>query len=50
MNHVFRRMTWHLDITTFIHWLEGVKPDLLNVVKETIELTTVDFGVIEGVT
>ena len=29
--------------------LEGVKPDLVNVVKRAIELTTVDFGVIEGV-
>ena len=29
--------------------LEGVKPDLVKVVKRAIELTTVDFGVIEGV-
>ena len=29
--------------------LEGVKPDLINVVKRAIELTTIDFGVIEGV-
>ena len=29
--------------------LEGVKPDLVNVVKRAIELTTIDFGVIEGV-
>ena len=29
--------------------LEGFKPDLVNVVKRAIELTTVDFGVIEGV-
>ena len=28
--------------------LEGVKPDLVNVVKRAIELTTVDFGVTEG--
>ena len=28
---------------------EGVKPDLVKVVKRAIELTTVDFGVIEGV-
>ena len=28
--------------------LEGVKPDLVNVVKRAIELTKVDFGVIEG--
>ena len=29
--------------------LEGVKPDLVNIVKRAIELTKVDFGVIEGV-
>jgi len=28
--------------------LEGVKPELVDVVKRAIELTTVDFGVIEG--
>ena len=28
--------------------LEGVKPELVEVVKRAIELTTVDFGVIEG--
>ena len=28
--------------------LEGVHPDLVRVVKRAIELTTVDFGVIEG--
>ena len=28
--------------------LEGVKPELVNVVKRAIELTTIDFGVIEG--
>ena len=28
--------------------LEGVKPDLVKVVKRAIELTKVDFGVIEG--
>lgn len=29
--------------------LEGVKPELVDVVKRAIELTTVDFGVTEGV-
>ena len=29
--------------------LEGVKPELVEVVKRAIELTTIDFGVIEGV-
>lgn len=29
--------------------LEGVKPELVAVVKRAIELTTVDFGVTEGV-
>lgn len=29
--------------------LEGVNPELVKVVKRAIELTTVDFGVIEGV-
>ena len=29
--------------------LEGVKPDLVDVVKRAIEITTIDFGVIEGV-
>ena len=29
--------------------LDGVKPDLVNVVKRAIELTKIDFGVIEGV-
>ena len=29
--------------------LEGVHPDMVNVVKRAIELTTVDFGVTEGV-
>ena len=29
--------------------LEGVKPDLVAVVKRAIELTKIDFGVIEGV-
>ena len=28
--------------------LEGVKPELVEVVKRAIELTTIDFGVIEG--
>lgn len=28
--------------------LDGVKPELVEVVKRAIELTTVDFGVIEG--
>lgn len=28
--------------------LEGVKPELVDVVKRAIELTTIDFGVIEG--
>ena len=28
--------------------LEGVKPDLANVVRRAIEITTIDFGVIEG--
>ena len=28
--------------------LEGVKPELVNVVKRAIEITTVDFGVTEG--
>ena len=28
--------------------LDGVKPDLVNVVKRAIELTTIDFGVTEG--
>ena len=29
--------------------LEGVKPELVEVVKRAIELTTIDFGVTEGV-
>lgn len=28
--------------------LEGVKPELVDVVKRAIEITTIDFGVIEG--
>jgi peptidoglycan L-alanyl-D-glutamate endopeptidase CwlK len=28
--------------------LDGVKPELVEIVKRAIELTTVDFGVIEG--
>ena len=28
--------------------LEGVKPELVEVVKRAIEITTIDFGVIEG--
>ena len=28
--------------------LEGVKPDLVNVVTRAIEITTIDFGVTEG--
>jgi peptidoglycan L-alanyl-D-glutamate endopeptidase CwlK len=40
-------MTFQLG-TRSLQRLSGVHPDLVRVVKRAIELTTVDFGVIEG--
>lgn len=41
-------MTFRLS-TRSRHRLEGVHPDLVRVVERAIELTPVDFGVLEGV-
>ena len=40
-------MTFKLSQRSLSH-LEGVKPELVAVVKRAIELTKVDFGVVEG--
>ena len=40
-------MTFKL-VTKSLQRLDGVHPDLVRVVKRAIELSTVDFGVIEG--